>query len=497
MQKYILSIDQGTTSSRCIIFDQHGQIKSFHQKEHSQFYPAPGWVEHDPEEIWLNCVQTIHEAMQKARLESTDIQAIGITNQRETVVAWNRNTGLPYANAIVWQDTRTAADCNSIIQNSGQDYLRSKTGLPIAAYFSLTKILWLLNTIPGLRKDAEKGAALFGTIDSWLIWNLTGGNASSIFATDPTNASRTQIMNINTLGWDSDIAKEFEIPLQSLPKIQPSISFFGECKTVLIGVPVYGVLGDQQSALFGQTCFDPGEAKNTYGTGCFLLMNTGEKPVLSKHGLLTTIACQFEKQKPIYALEGSIAVTGSLVQWLRDNLNLIKESSEIESLALSVKDNGDVYFVPAFSGLFAPYWRMDARGIIAGLTRYSHAGHIARAALEATAYQTREVMEAMQKDSNIPLSQLKVDGGMVKNRFLMQFQADQLQVPVQSPLIIETTASGAAFAAGLGSGYWSSLADLKELSRSGTSWTPKMKADESDRLYGRWQQAVQKSMNWV
>ncbi|MBP8857557.1 MAG: glycerol kinase GlpK [Anaerolineaceae bacterium] len=497
MQKFILSIDQGTTSTRCIIFDQSGSIIASDQKEHTQIYPQPGWVEHDPQEIWINTVQMINGAILKAGLNNKDISAIGITNQRETTVAWNRITGKVYGNAIVWQDTRTDRICNQLAETGGQDRFRASTGLPLATYFSGPKIKWMLDNIPGLRMDAEAGQAVFGNIDSWLIWNLTGGKQNGIHATDVSNASRTLLMNLGTLTWNHEICSMLEIPVQSLPQICPSSSHFGYCTELLEGVPITGVLGDQQAALFGQTCFNKGEAKNTYGTGCFMLMNTGTEPIQSKFGLLTTVGYKIGNEPAVYCLEGSIAITGALVQWLRDNLKLIETSDEIESLAATVEDNGGIYFVPAFSGLFAPYWRSDARGIIAGITRFVNRGHIARAVLESTAFQTREVFEAMEKDSDVNLTSLRVDGGMVKNSTLMQFQADILNVPVQKPLITETTALGAAYAAGLQVGYWQSLEELKSNWKIQKTWNPAMPDVKRNELYSFWKKAVGKSMDWI
>lgn len=497
MQKYILAIDQGTTSTRCIIFDQSGSIIASDQKEHTQIYPQPGWVEHDPQEIWINTVQMINGAILKAGLINKDISAIGITNQRETTVAWNRITGKVYGNAIVWQDTRTDRICNQLAETGGQERFRASTGLPLATYFSGPKIKWMLDNIPGLRMDADAGQAIFGNIDSWLIWNLTGGKQKGIHATDVSNASRTLLMDLDTLTWNQEICSLLDIPVHSLPQIRPSSSRFGFCTELLEGVPITGVLGDQQAALFGQTCFNKGEAKNTYGTGCFMLMNTGTEPIKSKSGLLTTVGYKIGSEPAVYCLEGSIAITGALVQWLRDNLKLIETSDEIESLAATVEDNGGIYFVPAFSGLFAPYWRSDARGIIAGITRFVNRGHIARAVLESTAFQTREVFEAMEKDSDVKLTSLRVDGGMVKNSTLMQFQADILNVPVQKPLITETTALGAAYAAGLQVGYWQSLVELKSNWKIQETWDPTLPDAKRNELYSYWKKAVAKSMDWI
>jgi glycerol kinase len=491
--KYIAAIDQGTTSTRFIIFNHEGQIISSAQKEHQQFYPQPGWVEHDPMEIIENTRLIMAEALIKGKLYFENIAAIGITNQRETTVVWNRHTGLPYHNALVWQDTRSEHMVNELIKQYGVDGLREKTGLPFATYFSGLKLKWLLDNVAGLRADANNGDALFGNIDTWLVWKLTGEHK-----TDVTNASRTQLMNLQNLEWDDEILRMLDIPSSMLPQIQPSAGYFGTIdKGAAKGLRIMGVLGDQQAALFGQTCLEPGQAKNTYGTGCFMLMNTGEKIVTSKNGLLTTVGYQLGKQPACYALEGSIAVTGALVQWLRDNLGIIKTSDDIEKLADSVPNNGDVYFVPAFSGLYAPYWRTDARGILAGLTGFAGKAHIARAVLEATAYQTLDVLEAMEADSGIHLKELNVDGGMVVNNLLMQFQADMVQVPVQRPLVNETTCLGAAYAAGWAAGYWTNLEDLKRNHQISQTWNPTMNINDKNALYKKWKTAVEKSMNWL
>jgi glycerol kinase len=494
---YIAAIDQGTTSTRCILFDHAGLPVTSAQKEHQQIYPRPGWVEHDPVEIWQNTQEVISLALAQINLTAANIAAVGITNQRETTVLWDVRTGKPVHNAIVWQDTRTDPICAELGQAGGQDRFRQKTGLPLANYFSGTKITWLLQNIPDLADLAKAGYLRFGNIDSWLVWNLTGGVNGGIHITDCTNASRTLLMDLKTLQWDPEILQVMGIPPEVLPAIRSSSEVYGTCKTALPGVPIAGILGDQQAALFGQTCFSPGEAKNTYGTGCFMLMNTGEKVVHSCNGLLTTLGYRLGQSEPVYCLEGSIAITGALVQWIRDNLHLIHDSSEIEALARQVPDNGDVYFVPAFAGLYAPYWRSDARGAILGLTRFATAAHIARAALEAVAYQTREVFDAMVADSGVHLSALKVDGGMVVNALLMQFQADILRVPVTRPVVAETTALGAAYAAGLATGYWQDQADLKKNWKEQTSWRPLMDEKTVDHLYSRWKKAVQKSMNWV
>jgi glycerol kinase len=492
MGRYILAIDQGTTSTRCILFDAQGMPVAMAQQEHRQIYPRPGWVEHDALEIWENTEGVVRQALAKAGARPAEILAIGITNQRETTVIWERETGRPIYNAIVWQDTRTDALCAELAQEGGQDRFRPQTGLPLATYFSGPKIAWLLEHIPGARARAERGELLFGNIDTWLIWNLCGEHV-----TDVTNASRTLLMNLHTLDWDDHILSVLGIPRAMLPRIRPSVEIYGTARGVLEGVPVAGDLGDQQAALFGQTCFAPGEAKNTYGTGCFMLLNTGETPIPSQAGLLTTLAYQIAGQPAIYALEGSIAISGALVQWLRDNLGLISKSAEIEALARSVEDNGGIYFVPAFSGLFAPYWRSDARGVIVGLTRYVNKGHLARAALEATAYQTREVLEAMEADSRVKLSVLKVDGGMVVNELLMQFQADMLGVPVVRPKVIETTALGAAYAAGLATGFWRDLESLRQQWQVDRRWQPQMDAERREQLYAGWKKAVTRTFDWV
>jgi glycerol kinase len=494
----IAAIDQGTTSTRCILFDRAGQVRAIAQQEHRQIYPQPGWVEHDPMEIWARAQQVLAQALDSAGLRPADIAAIGITNQRETTVIWERQTGQPIANAIVWQDTRTAGLCTELARVGGQDRYRQRTGLPLATYFSGPKIKWLLDNVPGARRRAQNGELLFGTIDTWLIWNATGQHV-----TDVTNASRTLLMNLETLDWDDDILAELDIPRAMLPRIVSSSETYGRTRD---GIPIAGDMGDQQAALFGQACFAPGEAKNTYGTGCFLLMNTGPAPVHSQNGLLTTLGYKLGADRPVYALEGSIAVTGALVQWLRDNLGLIEKSADIEALARSVEDNGGIYFVPAFSGLYAPYWKDNARGVIIGLTRYVNKGHLARAALEATAYQTREVLDAMNRDIALTSSAaaglttlrlLKVDGGMVHNELLMQFQADILDVPVIRPKVSETTALGAAYAAGLAIGYWSSLEDLRANWAIDKVWQPCMDAEMRERLYRGWQKAVTRTFDWL
>jgi len=496
MTKYILAIDQGTTSTRAMIFNHSGEVIGIKQKEHEQHYPKPGWVEHDPLEIWSSTQFVLQGVLHEYNLSSKDISAIGITNQRETTLVWDRTSGKPYYPAIVWQDTRTDKICNDLAKFGGQDRYREKTGLPLATYFSGPKIMWMLENVTGLREEAQAGRAIFGTIDSWLIWNLTGGSHSGKHLTDVTNASRTLLMNLNSLDWDDAILSDLGIPRQMLPKIVPSSKVYGVATGALAGVPVAGILGDQQAALFGQACYDPGEAKNTYGTGCFMLLNTGQEIVSSKSGLLTTVGYQIGDQEAVYALEGSIAITGALVQWLQDNLRMFDSSDEIEVLANTVEDTGGIYFVPAFSGLFAPYWRSDARGVIVGLTRYINRGHIARAALEATAYQTREVLDAMEQDSNVKLQSLKVDGGMVVNKLLMQFQADILDVPVIRPVIAETTSLGAAYAAGLAVEFWKDIELLRKNWHEGECWVPNMSAELRQEKFQGWKKAVERTFNW-
>lgn len=497
MEKYILAIDQGTTSTRTILFDRTGSPVRIAQKEHRQIFPQPGWVEHDPVEIWQTTSQLMKDLLLKAGITFAQVEAIGITNQRETTILWDRATGLPVYNAIVWQDTRTDQICRELAAEHGQDRFRSVTGLPLATYFSGPKMKWLLENIPGLRERAAKGEILAGTIDCWLLWNLTGGPHGGIHATDVTNASRTMLMDLKSLSWRKEILEELGIPREILPQIRTSSEVYGTAEGAFDGVPITGMLGDQQAALFGQNCFDPGDVKNTYGTGCFMLLTTGRKMVQSKHGLLTTVAFQLGRDDANYALEGSIAVTGSLIQWLRDNLGMIKDNSEVEELAAKVEDNGGIYFVPAFSGLFAPYWRSDARGAIVGMTRYTNKYHIARAALEATAYQTREVLEAMLVDSNVHIRSLRVDGGMTKNDLLMQFQSDILGMPVVRPQITETTARGAAFAAGLAVGYWRGLGEIRGNWKADKEWQPKMSNEIRGNLYRGWKKAVTKTFNWV
>lgn len=498
MADYVGAIDQGTTSTRFIVFDREARIVAVAQKEHLQIYPRAGWVEHDPEEIWTRTQEVIQAALAQAKLSANDLAAIGITNQRETTLMWDRRTGQRVANAIAWQDTRTAGLVDELSRAGGQDRFRASTGLPLATYFSGPKIRWMLDNLPGLRDRAENGDVLFGTIDSFLLWRLTGGTHGGIHATDVTNASRTQLMNLRTLLWDQQVLAALEIPAAILPKIRSSSEIYGEANCAPIeGVPIAAMLGDQQAALVGQACFQVGEAKNTYGTGCFLLMNTGETPVASAYGLITTVGYKFGEQSAKYALEGSIAITGALVQWLRDNLGLIERSADVESLAGTVDDSGGVYFVPAFSGLFAPHWKPDARGVIAGLTRYANKGHIARAVLEATAFQVREVVEAIEKDSKIALEVLRVDGGMTANELLMQIQADILSRPVVRCAIQETTALGAAFAAGLAVGFFSDAAEIRGLWKAGKRFEPKMDASQREQLYKSWQKAVTRSFDWV
>ncbi len=493
---YIGSIDQGTTSTRFIIFDKKGEIISIAQKEHTQYYPQPGWVEHNPDEIWANTQEVIKEALAKAKLTTKHLTAVGITNQRETTVVWNKFTGKPYYNAIVWQDTRTSSLVNELAADGGPDRFREKTGLPLATYFSSLKIKWLLKHVATLEKDAIKGEVLFGTMDTYVIWQLTGGNKNAKHITDVTNASRTQLMDLRTLKWDDSLLETFGIPQKMLPEIRSSSEVYAKAKGVLEGVPIAGILGDQQAALVGQTCFRPGEAKNTYGTGCFMLLNTGDALTQSTHGLITTVAYQLGTQPVQYALEGSVAIAGALVQWLRDNLGLIEKSSDIETLARTVEDNGGCYFVPAFSGLYAPYWRSDARGVVAGLTRFVTKGHLGRAALEATAFQTLEILEAMEKDAGIRLSELRADGGMTVNELLMQFQSDLLNVPVVRPKMIETTALGAAYAAGLAVGYWKDLEDLRQNWGIEKTWKPQMARAKRNSMYRSWRKAVRRSFGW-
>lgn len=495
MSKYVAAVDQGTTSTRFMIFDHSGSVVGVHQMEHEQIYPQAGWVEHDPMEVWARTQDVIKMAMEKVGVKATDLAAIGVTNQRETTVVWDKNTGKPFYNAIVWQDTRTDKICNELAKDGGQDRFRAKVGLPLATYFSGPKVKWILDNVPGVREAADEGDALFGNMDTWVIWNMTGGINGGAHVTDVTNASRTMLMNLKTLDWDDEILRIMSIPRQMLPAIRPSsdpkvYGFWGK-------VPVCGDLGDQQAALVGQTCYGVGEAKNTYGTGCFMLLNTGTEAVPSKSGLLTTLAYKLGDQPAVYALEGSIAITGALVQWLRDNLDFFDFSKHIEDYATQVPDSGGIYFVPAFSGLFAPYWQSDARGVIVGMTRFVNKYHICRAALEATAFQTREVLDAMEKDSGVKLTALKVDGGMVYNNTLMQFQSDILNVPVVRPVVAETTALGAAYAAGLAVGYWPTLEDLRQNWQIAHTWTPSMDEATRAQMYKGWLKAVQRSMSWI
>jgi len=499
LANYIGAIDQGTTSTRFIVFDRSGRTVAVSQKEHEQIYPKPGWVEHNPEEIWQHTREVIAETMAKGGLRPGDLAAIGITNQRETTILWNGKTGKPIANALVWQDTRVADYVSELAKSGGQDRFRSKTGLPLTTYFSGLKIRWILEHVKSAREAAEAGDLIFGNIDTFLIWHLTGGVQGGVHITDVTNASRTQLMDLNTLSWDREILETFGIPEAMLPRIHSSSETYGYAKELAVqDVPIAGILGDQQAALVGQTCFEPGEAKNTYGTGCFLLMNTGTRKIDSKSGLLTTMAYKLGDQPAHYALEGSIAITGALVQWVRDNLGLIEKSSDIQSLARTVDDNGGVYFVPAFSGLYAPYWKDNARGVIAGLTRYANKGHIARAVEEATAFQTRDVLEAMEKDSGIKLDVLRTDGGMVADDLLMQFQADILDRPVVRPATKDaTTALGAAYAAGLAVGYFKDLKDLRANWSVDRTWKPQLTNGKRDEMYKLWKRAVSKSFDWV
>jgi len=498
LKKYVGAIDQGTTSTRFIVFDEDGSIVSVAQKEHRQIYPQPGWVEHDPSEIIARTGEVCEGALNDAGIAPTALAAIGITNQRETTILWERKTGKPVGNAIVWQDTRVADDVSRFSADGGQNRFREATGLPLSTYFSGLKLRWLLKNIPGAKKKAAAGELLFGTVDSFLVWHLTGGSNGGAHITDVTNASRTQLLNLKTLQWDPALLASFEIPESVMPSVKSSSEVYGEAAIrVLKGVPIAGILGDQQAALVGQACFDLGEVKNTYGTGCFLLMNTGERIVPSAAGLLTTVAYKFGAAPAHYALEGSIAISGALVQWLRDNLGLISASSDVEALAKTVEDNGGVYIVPAFSGLYAPYWKDSARGVIAGLTRYANKGHLARSVLEATAYQTRDVVEAMEQDAGISLKCVRVDGGMVGNELLMQFQADILNREVVRPVIRETTALGAAYAAGLATGFFKGTKELRAKWKSDRTWKTNMDGGTRDRLYRGWKKAVTRSFGWT
>ncbi len=497
MADYAAALDQGTTSTRCMVFDHGGNVVSVEQLEHEQIYPQPGWVEHNPMEIWERSQQVIDKALADAGGSVNAITGLGITNQRETTLVWDRSTGQPVYNAIVWQDTRTDKICDELMKDGGQDRFRLKNGLPIATYFSGPKVRWILDNVDGAQAKADAGELAFGNIDTWCIWNLTGGTSGGLHITDVSNASRTMLMNLATLDWDDELLSAIGVPRSMLPEIRSSSAVYGEVKgTGLAGVPVAGDLGDQQAATFGQTCFAVGEAKNTYGTGNFLLLNTGTEAVQSKNGLITTVGYKIGDQPAVYCLEGSIAITGALVQWLRDNLKMIKTAPEVEDLAKTVEDNGGCYIVPAFSGLFAPYWKSDARGVFAGLTRYVNGGHIARATLEATAFQSREVSDAMNADSGVTLASLKVDGGMVANETLMQFQADILGVPVIRPKVAETTALGAAYAAGLATGFWQTEAELRENWVEDKRWNPQMDAGTRDRLYHFWKKAVTRTFDW-
>lgn len=498
MKKYIGAIDQGTTSTRFMVFDADGRIVSVSQKEHQQIYPKPGWVEHDPAEIIARTIEVADEAIRRAGIMPAELAAVGITNQRETTIVWEKKTGKAVANAIVWQDTRVGDEVAHYSAAGGQDRFREATGLPLSTYFSSLKARWLLRNVAGAKEKAAAGELLFGTVDSFLAWHLTGGPHGGVHVTDVTNASRTQLFNLKTQQWDQALLGAFEIPANMLPVVKSSSEAYGEAVVgALKGVPIAGILGDQQAALVGQTCFDPGEVKNTYGTGCFLLMNTGERMVPSAAGLLTTVAYKFGKAPVHFALEGSVAISGALVQWLRDNLGMIAKSSDVETLAQTVDDNGGVYFVPAFSGLYAPYWKDSARGVITGLTRYANKGHLARSVLEATAYQTRDVVEAMEKDAGIKLKGVRVDGGMVGNELLMQFQADILNREVVRPVIQETTALGAAYAAGLATGFFSGTSELQAKWKSDRVWKPKMDSAKRDTFYCTWKKAVTRSFDWT
>jgi glycerol kinase len=498
MAQYAAALDQGTTSTRCMIFDHGGQVVAVEQLEHEQIYPQAGWVEHDANEIWQRTREVMDGALTKSRASASDIAALGITNQRETAVVWDKTTGEPVYNAIVWQDTRTDKICDELAADGGQDRFRQTTGLPIATYFSGPKVRWILDNVDGAREKAESGDLVFGNIDTWCIWNLTGGVNGGVHVTDVSNASRTLLMNLETLDWEDANLQAIGVPRSMLPEIRPSAETYGEVKLGgFEGTPIAGDLGDQQAATFGQVCFSPGEAKNTYGTGNFLLLNTGTEAVQSKTGLITTAGWKIGDQDAVYCLEGSIAITGALVQWLRDNLKMIRTSDEVEELAKTVQDNGGCYIVPAFSGLFAPYWKGNARGVFAGLTRFVNAGHIARAALEATAFQSREVVDAQNEDSGVPLESLKVDGGMVVNETLMQFQADILGVPVIRPQVAETTALGAAYAAGLATGFWDSVDDLRNNWAEDKRWEPTMDDAKREELYKYWKKAVTRTFDWL
>ncbi|MEV0201649.1 glycerol kinase GlpK [Nonomuraea sp. NPDC050691] len=495
--RYVMSIDQGTTSTRCIIFDQQGRLVSVTQREHRQHFPQPGWVEHDAVEIWRNLERIAPEALKQAGVGLEQVAAIGIANQRETTLVWDRRTGVPLRRAIVWQDTRTTALVDELAARPGASMVQKRCGLPLATYFSAPRIRWLLDDVPGLRERAERGEVLFGTMESWLIWNLTGGPDGGLHLTDVTNASRTLLMDLTTLEWDDDLLDFFGVPRTMLPQIRPSTETYGVASTVLPGVRIGAALGDQQAALFGQTCFAPGEAKCTYGTGGFLLLNTGKEPVRSSHGLLTTVGYQVGAEPAVYALEAPIAVTGALVQWFRDGLGLINSAPEIETLAKTVDDNGGCYIVPAFAGLFAPHWRSEARGVIVGLTSYITKGHLARAVLEATAWQTREVVDAMNADSGLDLRVLKVDGGMTADNLLMQCIADVLDVPVVRPMVAETVSLGAAYAAGLAVGYWPDLEGLRRNWHRAAQWVPAMDPGRRESEYDNWRRAVERTFGWL
>ena len=498
-EKYVLAIDEGTTSARAIIFNHSGQIVSVGQKEFEQIFPRAGWVEHDAVEIWESVREVIGQALSKASINRHQLSAVGITNQRETAVVWDKNTGEPVYNAIVWQDTRTQKICDELAGDQGPDRFKDICGLPLATYFSGPKVKWILDNVEGARAKAEAGDLLFGNMDTWVLWNLTGGVNGGVHVTEPTNASRTMLMDVRKLQWDDSMCEVMGIPKSMLPEIKSSSEIYGYGRKngLLIDTPISGILGDQQAATFGQACFHKGMAKNTYGTGCFMLMNTGKEAIFSENGLLTTVCYKIGDQPTVYALEGSIAVAGSLVQWLRDNLKMFETAPEIEALASTVEDNGGAYFVPAFSGLFAPYWRPDARGALVGLTRYVNRGHIARAVLESTAFQTREVLEAMNADSGVPLTELRVDGGMTANETLMQFQADQVNVPVVRPVVAETTALGAAYAAGIAVGFWEGEHDVTDNWAEDKRWEPKMDQDERERLFRNWKKAVTKTFDWM
>jgi glycerol kinase len=497
VQRYVMSIDQGTTSTRCILFEQRGRLVSVVQREHQQHFPKPGWVEHDATEIWRNVERIVPRALREAGIDADQVVGLGIANQRETIVLWDRHTGVPVGRAITWQDTRTAEMVTELERRPGAHQIRERCGLPLSTYFSAPRIRWLLERTPGLRDRAEAGDVLVGTMESWLIWNLTGGADGGVHVTDVTNASRTLLMNLHTLEWDDELLSFFDIPRRMLPEIRSSTETYGLTTRVVPGIKIAAALGDQHAALFGQTCFSAGEAKCTYGTGSFLLMNTGTTPAHSTHGLLTTVGFKIGAEPAMYALEGSIAVTGSLVQWFRDGLGLISSAPEIETLARTVEDNGGCYIVPAFSGLFAPHWHSEARGIIVGLTSYISRGHLARAVLEATGWQTREVVDAMNADSGLELTTLKVDGGMTANNLLMQFVADVLNVPVVRPMVVETVSLGAAYAAGLAVGYWADLEGLRRNWHRAAQWSPGMDADRRAADYADWQRAVELTFGWI